>query len=402
MLLGPVSYLDCLVFCVFLAPQLIYQAGLADTVACALRCLPFILYRLPRDFLRDRFASSGRLTPFAQRADGFEDFVIRCVRYAFANVPPRIARIFFDRNVALPFLRWRMLRHGYVRSPVHWREYEEKHFKGVWIVSDPSRRPDVVLYYLHGGGFSMGSAYFYLDFLLAWHHILVESGYSNPAIFGLEYTLVPDACFPTQLDEAIRGYNHVLSMAEDPSIVVLGGDSAGAALALSLLLHLGRDKSYTPGKGGTPSGAAEVWTELPAMAVLISPWTTLVSQSQHNTESDYLDVDTLHRFGTNYCGPNHSVDEPLVSPGRCEDRQWLQRAGPAKGVFVTYGEDEVFAPETKRLVKTWQDAGVKVSSLGEEAGVHAWPVASIFISTQKERRLKSLRSIVAMMREQIS
>lgn len=247
----------------------------------------------------------------------------------------------------------------------------------------------------------MGSAYFYLDFLFAWHHVLVESGYRNPAIFGLEYTLVPDACFPTQLDEAIRGYNHVLSMAQDPSTVVLGGDSAGAALALSLLLHLGRDKSRTPQKGETPVGVAEARPELPAMVVLISPWTTLVSRSQRNTESDYLDVETLHRFGTNYCGPYHSVDEPLVSPGMCEDKQWWRRAGPVKGVFVTYGEEEVFAPEAKRLVEIWRGSGVKVSSLEEEAGVHAWPVASIFISTQKERRLKSLRSIAAAMREHI-
>lgn len=125
MLLGPISYLDCFVFCVFLTPQLLCHVGLASVTVCALRYIPFVLFRLPLDFIRDRFWRRDRLSPFARQADGFEDFVIRCVRFAFANVPPPIARVFFHRNVALPFLKFRMLRHGYLRSPIHWRELRE-------------------------------------------------------------------------------------------------------------------------------------------------------------------------------------------------------------------------------------------------------------------------------------
>jgi hypothetical protein len=42
MILGPVSLLDCLVFCLFLAPQLIIQVGLIRTVVTVLRTLPFL------------------------------------------------------------------------------------------------------------------------------------------------------------------------------------------------------------------------------------------------------------------------------------------------------------------------------------------------------------------------
>lgn len=42
MILGPISYLDCLVFCVFLAPQLLLRVGLLGTLATALQCLPFL------------------------------------------------------------------------------------------------------------------------------------------------------------------------------------------------------------------------------------------------------------------------------------------------------------------------------------------------------------------------
>lgn len=48
MLLGPISYLDCLVFCIFLAPQLILDVGLFETIKVVLQTLPFLgMYDLP-------------------------------------------------------------------------------------------------------------------------------------------------------------------------------------------------------------------------------------------------------------------------------------------------------------------------------------------------------------------
>lgn len=42
MILGPVSLLDCLVFVIFLIPQLLYQAGLFSTVLVVVKVLPFL------------------------------------------------------------------------------------------------------------------------------------------------------------------------------------------------------------------------------------------------------------------------------------------------------------------------------------------------------------------------
>ena len=33
--------------------------------------------------------------------------------------------MFFAKEVALPFLWFRLLRHGYLGSPIHWREHRE-------------------------------------------------------------------------------------------------------------------------------------------------------------------------------------------------------------------------------------------------------------------------------------
>src|SRR3954471_17175012 len=94
----------------------------------------------------------------------------------------------------------------------------------------------------------MGSSYFYLEFLLSWLSLLKDSGrFQNPAIFALEYTLVPDASYPAQLYQTVAGYEYVLSMIQDPSKICVSGDSAGATLILSLLLHIASTNIHRKG-----------------------------------------------------------------------------------------------------------------------------------------------------------
>lgn len=162
MILGPISYLDCIIFCIFLAPQLLLDLGLIETIQIVIQVLPFlreleapfsqhlnsrllrpkhtkgqaskraddgiyqpqIVFQLPKEFINERyFVATNNQPAFVQQATAFEDFVVRCVRYAFAHIPPKIGRVFFGKNVALPWMRWRMLRHGYIQSPIFWREY---------------------------------------------------------------------------------------------------------------------------------------------------------------------------------------------------------------------------------------------------------------------------------------
>ncbi|KAI1661779.1 alpha/beta-hydrolase [Daldinia decipiens] len=399
MILGSVSYLDCIVFCVFLAPQLIIHAGLLETVLVGLQCLPFLLFQLPFELIRERyFVGYEQQSPFVQKASPFEDLVIRCVRYAFANIPPEIGRVFFSKPVALPFLKFRMLRHGYLRCPIYWHEHNHKRFKGLWIIKDPTAKPDVCIFYAHGGGFSMGSAYFYLEFLLTWLSLLNDSGYENPAIFALEYSLVPDVNFPTQLEEAIAGYEHVLSTVQDADRICVSGDSAGATIVLSLLLHLSHIGRHLE-KMNRPTGAWRLGK--PGMAVLISPWVTLVSSKHQNTTSDYLNTETLHRYAHQYAGEKVSVNDPLLSPGNCRDVSWWKHAAPSRGIFVAYGAEEVFAPEISALISFLEENDIKVHSREEKGGIHAWPIACVFLSSSPSNRKKGLKSLVKEIRDNI-
>lgn len=244
----------------------------------------------------------------------------------------------------------------------------------------------------------MGSPFFYLEFLLSWIGLLKEAGYRNPAVFGVDYTLVPDLCFPAQLDEIVAGYEHVLSMAPDPKAVCVAGDSAGGTLVLSLLLHLASPKLVDKDRA-LPGASRRL--EKPGMAVLISPWPTLQSALYRNNKNDFLDTDALQRYAWQYAGSSKLIADPLASPGDCKDARWWNEASPTKGIFVTYGKAEIFAPEIEKLEQMLHKAGTLVSIRGEEAGVHAWPVASLFLSSSTEQRLKGLRGIVSEMKTRL-
>jgi acetyl esterase/lipase len=275
-----------------------------------------------------------------------------------------------------------MLRHGYLQSPLPWREINQKKFKGIWIVHDEARKPDIIVYYCHGGGFSMGSSFFYMEFLLAWVTLLKSAGFSNPALFALEYTLVPDDVYPKQVQETYSGYQHILSIVEDPSKICVAGDSAGATLILSLMLYM---------------SDSELKDQLPGLACMISPWVSIISEKNRNTLSDYLDESSLRLYGTQYIGTKVSSSDPMVSPGKCRDVKKWASASPSNGWFFLFGSEEVLGPETHDLISLLRKAGEKVDMHEEEGSIHAWPVALLYLGESREERLHGLGNIVDVM-----
>ncbi len=236
----------------------------------------------------------------------------------------------------------------------------------------------------------MGSSYFYLEFLLAWLSLLKAAGFKNPAIFALEYTLVPDASYPTQIQQAMAAYTHILSITNDASRICVSGDSAGATLVLSLLLHLKRPDIVEMEK-----------TPVPGLAVLISPWVTLISHEHRNSSSDFLDVDRLHHYARQYAGVSVLLDDPLVSPGNCRDANWWKRACPSKGVTIFFGSEEVFGPEIRDMAAFLRKTNVRVDVQEEPAGIHAWPIVDMFLSDSREKRQRGLRKIAGDIRKRM-
>lgn len=249
----------------------------------------------------------------------------------------------------------------------------------------------------------MGSSYFYLEFLIAFVSLLKSTtNFKNPALLALEYDLVPDKSYPVQLHQTIAGYNYIRSITHDPGKIVVAGDSAGATLILSLLLYLGSDKSEKIPGAGVSANLPVVGCNRPGMAVLVSPWTTLVSSLDKNTASDYLDAANLHEYAKQYSGSKTSIHDPLISPGKCKDKLWWKDAAPAQGFFISFGAEEVFAPEIEGLIRLLNESGVKTEWQEEEGGIHAWPIASLFLCATRQKRTKGLEAMVKQIGERMS
>ncbi|RFU72022.1 hypothetical protein TARUN_10241 [Trichoderma arundinaceum] len=410
MILGPVSLIDCLVFCIYLAPQLLRQAGFFPTAIVVLKAIPFLLLTLPIQFLWNRYCRSytSHKSSYLKGSTIFEDIVIRCVRYAFASIPADVGRVFFSRDVALPFLRWRMKRHGFDDFPVYWKEETigegDAKVKGMWIKQSNEVEPDIVIYYAHGGGFAMGSCYFYFEFLLAWHSLLVDAGYENPAIFALDYSLVPDEVYPAQILQTLQGYKHVLDEVGDASKVCVAGDSAGGTLILSMLLEVGiqvQSQQALGAKLGMNKDALEEVRHnfaIPRLAMLISPWITLASSLHFPSPVDYLNRGTLWKYGHEYAG-DAMIHGGIASPGRCDDVKLWKAASPERGYFITYGGEEVLAPDIENFVGRLGAGKVEIEARRFDGGIHAWPVASLFLSSTRRKRLYGLRTVVGEIRK---
>lgn len=233
---------------------------------------------------------------------------------------------------------------------------------------------------------------------MALHHLLLEAGYTNPAVFALEYTLVPDDIYPRQINQTVQGYRHVLEAAGDASRVCVGGDSAGATLVLSLLLELGAQSRTGKNSGGLAVPQSILQLPLPRKVVLISPWVTLLSLRHHESDVDFLDRSTLWRYAHAYAGETMVLQAP-ASPGSCTDDELWQASQPKEGWLVAFGDQEVFAGDALDFIREQKKLGHDVRVHKVAGGVHAWPVASLFLSSTTEKRLLGLRTIVEEVRK---
>jgi monoterpene epsilon-lactone hydrolase len=167
----------------------------------------------------------------------------------------------------------------------------QPNFRGSWFTSTgtPSR---VTLFYLHGGGFS-----FYPK---AYARLIAQITLAAQSkTFALDYRLSPQHKFPAQLEDALNAYRWLLENGATPETLVIGGDSAGANIALGLLL-----------------AAREADLPLPALAIALSPPTDLdpdPSGILRNEPFDWVQGKMLEQWANWFCDRAQRHD-PLISP----------------------------------------------------------------------------------------
>ncbi len=87
-------------------------------------------------------------------------------------------------------------------------------------------RARCAMLYIHGGGFTIGTAMTAGELLA---HFLEETNLEG---YAVEYSLAPYAKFPVAVDECVAFYRGLLEQGYDR--IVIGGESAGAGLTVSV------------------------------------------------------------------------------------------------------------------------------------------------------------------------
>jgi acetyl esterase/lipase len=176
-----------------------------------------------------------------------------------------------------------------------------------------------VLLYLHGGAFVMGSPSSYRS------RAVRLSYRCNAEVLVPDYRLAPEHPFPAALEDALAAWRAAGPIASGRPLLV-GGDSAGGGLALSLMVLL-----------------RELGEASPRGAVLLSPSANQTRGAVSGRHRDlWLDADRLRQWRRHYLGTADPRD-PRVSPALAD----LSGLPP---MLVLVGEDEALAEETYRWV----------------------------------------------------
>jgi epsilon-lactone hydrolase len=212
-----------------------------------------------------------------------------------------------------------------------------------WVRA-PGAREDATIFFLHGGGYVMGS--------LATHRALCArlSAAAGCRVASVAYRLAPEAPFPAAFDDAAAAWRALLQDVR-PASVVAAGDSGGAGLGLAVLLDALR------------AGLAR-----PAGVVAFSPWVDLAMRGTSirlkAAEDPIVTEDCLRAMATAYLGPCPPAD-PRVSP-LYDD---LRSLPP---LLIQVGTAELLLDDALRLAERARAAGVDVDLQVYPELFHVW------------------------------
>lgn len=214
----------------------------------------------------------------------------------------------------------------------------------LWV-GNPSRSTKFVLFF-HGGGYVAPLHPGHLNW--CWHAYIQrqESGSTKGslddhevAVAILQYSLAPEAKYPTQLRQAIAALDHILGEGIFPRDLIIGGDSAGGNLAMQLLHHLSHMKSVPQ--------LSQLMAVRFAGFFLVSPWVSGHVDTvsfRENGLVDMLSASIVSQSQTHALGDLKETgikDHPALPLDG--DLTWMGNIKHVtESIYITCGHKEVF------------------------------------------------------------
>lgn len=259
---------------------------------------------------------------------------------------PGILRRRFERSARIFF------------HPPKGTQYRETTLDGSDIdaihVTPKAVRDGPLILYLHGGGYVFGSPHTHKAMLA---QLAARTGLS--AVLP-RYRLGPEHPFPAAPDDALAAFRAVL---DHPGGVIIGGDSAGGGLALSLLgqicaLGLPQPRGtfcFSPLTDVTFSGAS--FRDNAAADVILPA-------SRAN------DMAQMYLAGAN-------PRDPRISPLYAN----LAGVGP---VWMCVGDTEILLDDSRRMAEHLMAQGVDVTCVIERDLPHVWPLMHMLLPEARQ------------------
>ncbi|PYJ78848.1 MAG: alpha/beta hydrolase [Verrucomicrobia bacterium] len=208
--------------------------------------------------------------------------------------------------------------------------------------SDPSR----ILMFFHGGGYCSGS--------IGSHRRMVsEAGRAaEMRTLSIAYRLAPEHPFPAAYDDALTAWRFLRNQGISAARIAIGGDSAGAGLAVALINRL-----------------RDAHEELPACAWLVSPWTDLTMSGSTLASKDAVDPiihkGYLNELADAYLPAGIDRKDPRVSPLYADFRSFPP-------ILIQVGSAETLLDDATRFAAVAGAADVPTTLEVWPHMIHAW------------------------------
>lgn len=209
------------------------------------------------------------------------------------------------------------------------------------------------LIYIHGGGFVAGMPETYYNFCSRLAQRI------NARVILPRYRLAPEHPFPAAPDDVLAVYRALLADGVPAESILVGGDSAGGSLSLSLLI-----------------GARDAGLPQPCACLALSPATDMSleggSHARHDRIDPMLSETLIDHFRMAYTPTQASRLDPRASPALAD----LSNCAP---LVITVSRDECLYDHTVKLVAQARSGGVAVELLERDGLLHIWPTLLPFL-----------------------
>jgi epsilon-lactone hydrolase len=226
----------------------------------------------------------------------------------------------------------------------------------VWA-SMPGTSTERTIFYLHGGGYVIGSPNGYRELAAA------LSQAADARVLLIDYRLAPENPHPAGVQDATIAYRWLVKQEADPANTVVAGDSAGGGLTVALLAAL-RDAG----------------DRLPAAAVCMSPWVDMTLSGASVDDRAELDPIVSRPLLENMAGAylmGQDPQTPSASPLFAD----LSGLPP---ILILVGTSEALHDDSTRLADRAREAGVDVTLSVADEMYHVWPAMSSFLPEARE------------------